>query len=138
MDMTTLAHQDLIDQMTLEESGQAKLVLELEKTYPNALMKGPAADNANQINVTMGQIASIMFYLVPLCLIILILATRHWIEPLLFLLAIGVGQVLIVEFGGEVFRTVPLTGREWASVIGFTSLLAVGGEAVRAIRRKRQ
>ena len=59
-------------------------------------------------------------------------------EFFLILAAIGIGQVLIVEFGGEVFRTVPLTGREWASVIGFTSLLAVGGEAVRAIRRKRQ
>ena len=97
MDPNTLAqyyNDGPLYQMTLEESGQAKLVLELEKTYPNALMKGPAADNANQINVTMGQIASIMFYLVPLCLIILILATRHWIEPLLFLLAIGVAIVL--------------------------------------------
>ena len=53
----------------------------------------------------------------------------------LILLAIAVGQVLIVEWGGEVFRTVPLTGGEWAEVIGLTSLLAFGGEAVRALRR---
>ena len=38
------------------------------------------------------------------------------------------GQVLIVEFGGEVFRTEPLSWMQWAEVIGFTSLLAVGGE----------
>ena len=56
---------------------------------------------------------------------------------LCILLAIAAGQVLIVEFGGEVFRTEPLAWREWAAVIGCTSLLAIGGEAVRALRRKR-
>ena len=56
-------------------------------------------------------------------------------EFFLILLAIAVGQVLIVEWGGEVFRTVPLTGGKWAEVIGLTSLLAFGGEAVRALRR---
>ena len=58
-------------------------------------------------------------------------------EFFLILLAIAAGQVLIVEFGGEVFRTEPLVWREWAAVIGCTSLLAIGGEAVRALRRKR-
>ena len=58
-------------------------------------------------------------------------------EFFLILLAIAAGQVLIVEFGGEVFRTEPLAWREWAAVIGCTSLLAIGGEAVRALRRKR-
>ena len=58
-------------------------------------------------------------------------------EFFLILLAIAVGQVLIVELGGEVFRTVPLTWREWAEVICLTSLLAAGGEAVRALRRRK-
>ena len=58
-------------------------------------------------------------------------------EFFLILLAIAVGQVLIVEFGGEVFRTEPLAWREWAVIIGSTSLIAVGGEIVRAIGRKR-
>ena len=58
-------------------------------------------------------------------------------EFFLILLAIAAGQVLIVEFGGEVFRTEPLAWREWAAVIGCTSLLAIGGEAIRALRRKR-
>ncbi len=57
-------------------------------------------------------------------------------EFFLILLAIGVGQVLIVEVGGEVFRTVPLTLTQWAWVIGGTSLIAVGGELVRALRRR--
>ncbi len=58
-------------------------------------------------------------------------------EFFLILLAIAVGQVLIVEFGGAVFRTVPLSWGEWAAVIGATSLMAFGGEAVRALRRRR-
>lgn len=57
-------------------------------------------------------------------------------EFFLILVAIAVGQVLIVELGGEVFRTEPISVREWACVIGFTSLLAVGGEAVRAVGRR--
>ena len=58
-------------------------------------------------------------------------------EFFLILAAIGIGQVLIVEFGGEVFRTVPLSGTEWLEIVGCTSLLAIGGEIVRAIRRRR-
>lgn len=57
-------------------------------------------------------------------------------EFFLILLAIGIGQVLIVEVGGEVFRTVPLAWRQWAWVIGGTSLIAVGGELVRAVWRR--
>ena len=57
-------------------------------------------------------------------------------EFFLILAAIGIGQVLIVEFGGPVFRTVPLAWGEWAAVIGLTSLIAFGGEAVRALRRR--
>ncbi|EKC65682.1 calcium-translocating P-type ATPase, PMCA-type, partial [human gut metagenome] len=48
-------------------------------------------------------------------------------EFFLILAAIGIGQVLIVEFGGPVFRTVPLTWGEWTAVIGLTSLIAFGG-----------
>lgn len=57
-------------------------------------------------------------------------------EFLLILAAIGIGQVLIVEFGGAVFRTEPLAWGEWAAVIGLTSLIAFGGELVRACRRR--
>ena len=57
-------------------------------------------------------------------------------EFFLILLVIAVGQVLIVEFGGAVFRTVPLSWGEWAAVIGSTSLIAIGGEVVRTRRRR--
>ncbi len=57
-------------------------------------------------------------------------------EFLLILGAIAIGQVLIVEIGGAVFRTVPLALNEWLTVIGATSLLAFGGEAIRALIRR--
>ncbi|MEG1885704.1 MAG: calcium-translocating P-type ATPase, PMCA-type [Alistipes sp.] len=55
---------------------------------------------------------------------------------LLILLLIAVGQVAIVEWGGEVFRTTPLSPMLWVKIIGYTSLIAIGGEIVRHIRRK--
>ncbi len=57
-------------------------------------------------------------------------------EFFLILLAIGAGQFAIVELGGEVFRTVPLSWQEWLVIFGATSLLAWGGEIVRAVKRK--
>ncbi len=57
-------------------------------------------------------------------------------EFFLILLAIGVGQFIIVELGGEVFRTEPLSWRVWLEIIGFTSLMAIGGEVIRALRRR--
>jgi len=57
-------------------------------------------------------------------------------EFFLILAAVGIGQIIIVECGGTVFRTVPLSWQEWLAIIGSASLLAIGGEAVRALRRR--
>ena len=54
------------------------------------------------------------------------------------LLLIFIGQVLIVEFGGEVFRCTPLSMRDWATIIGLTSLLAIGGDVVLGIVQRRK
>ncbi len=47
-----------------------------------------------------------------------------------------IGQIIIVEFGGEVFRTVPLSFKDWVVIIGSTSLVLWIGEIIRAIKRK--
>jgi Ca2+-transporting ATPase len=52
-------------------------------------------------------------------------------------LIILVGQVIIVEFGGNVFRTVPLLLRDWVLIIASTSLVLWIGELARLIGRKR-
>jgi len=48
------------------------------------------------------------------------------------------GQVLIVQFAGEVFRTVPLSFEEWIKVIGGTSVVLWVGELIRMILRLRE
>ena len=49
-----------------------------------------------------------------------------------------IGQIIIVEFGGKVFRTVPLTLTEWLYIIGATSLVLWIGEIYRWIKRIKQ
>ena len=56
---------------------------------------------------------------------------------LFVLLLIIVGQVLIVHFGGRIFRTVPLSGGEWLAIIAATSTVMLVGEIVRLWKRTR-
>ncbi|GAB6012589.1 calcium-translocating P-type ATPase, PMCA-type [Viscerimonas tarda] len=52
------------------------------------------------------------------------------------LLVILIGQLFIVEFGGSVFRTVPLNLRDWLIIIASTSLVLWVGELIRLIKKK--
>ena len=52
------------------------------------------------------------------------------------LLLILVGQILIVSFGGEVFRTTPISWQDWLIVIGSTSIVMWVGEIYRLLKRK--
>jgi Ca2+-transporting ATPase len=45
--------------------------------------------------------------------------------------AIVVGQIVLVQFGGDVFRTVPLTFGEWFEIIAGTSVVLIAGELLR-------
>jgi len=54
---------------------------------------------------------------------------------LITILLILVGQVLIVNFGGEVFRTVPLSLANWLCIIGATSTVLWIGELGRLISK---
>ncbi|MEN9918039.1 MAG: hypothetical protein RL662_475 [Bacteroidota bacterium] len=46
-----------------------------------------------------------------------------------------VGQILIVSFGGDVFRTVPLHLTDWLIIIGATSVVLWLGELVRLFKK---
>ena len=46
-----------------------------------------------------------------------------------------VGQIIIVTFGGKVFRTEPLSVVEWLYIVGGTSIVLWMGEASRAVKR---
>ena len=54
------------------------------------------------------------------------------------LLLILVGQIAIVTWGGDVFRTVPITLRDWAIIVGGTSLVMWAGELSRWIKRRQR
>jgi Ca2+-transporting ATPase len=48
------------------------------------------------------------------------------------------GQFFIVEFGGKIFQTVPLTANDWLKIIAGTSLVLIFGEVFRLFRRQRK
>lgn len=56
----------------------------------------------------------------------------------LVVLAILGGQILIVQFGGAVFRTEPLDFMTWIMIVSSTSLVLWIGELIRLIRRLTQ
>ena len=61
--------------------------------------------------------------------------SRHALGMLSVAVIILIGQIFIVEFGGKVFRTVPLNLTEWIIIITATSLVLVAGEIYRLIKR---
>ena len=61
--------------------------------------------------------------------------SRHALGMISVAGIILIGQIIIVEFGGKVFRTVPLTLTEWIIIIGSTSIVLWVGEIWRWIQR---
>ena len=53
----------------------------------------------------------------------------------LIVLAIIVGQVIIVQYGGAVFRTVPLDWMTWLQIVGLSSCVLWIGEIYRGVKR---
>lgn len=49
---------------------------------------------------------------------------KNW-AFILIALVIVIGQILIVQFSGDMFRTEPLSIRDWGIIIGCTSLIAI-------------
>ena len=60
---------------------------------------------------------------------------RHAMGMICVAAIILIGQIIIVEFGGKVFRTVPLSFNEWIYIIGITSIVLWVGEGWRWIMR---
>ncbi len=56
---------------------------------------------------------------------------------LIIAVAVFLGQVLIIQFGGKAFRTVPLSPKDWLLIVGATSAVLWIGEAKRLLARGR-
>ncbi len=81
-------------QLTADMEQSVQVFDGVRAAFPASIAQGEVANQAQVQSVSMGEISSIMIYVLPLLFIILLLSTRHWVEPLLFLLAIGVAIVL--------------------------------------------
>lgn len=81
-------------QMTIREGEAEQALQAIRDAYPGTVFQGEAANSARISGVSMGEVASIMYYVLPLVLIILLISTRHWLEPVLFLLAIGLAIIV--------------------------------------------
>lgn len=66
-----------------------------------SVLSGEAVNMATVQTVTMSEISKIMLYVIPLVLIILLISTSSWLEPLLFLGAIG--SAIIINEGTNIF-----------------------------------
>lgn len=63
---------------------------------------------------------------------------RHFLKDkgmILVLVLVLVGQWIIVTFGGEMFRTTPLSLHEWLLIVGSTSVVLWVGELWRGFKR---
>lgn len=84
--------------------GQEKATIEQiqELLGENTLMSGAAVEQADAQKLAISQTLKAICVLAPLIILILMLATTSWIEPFIYLLAIGAAA--LINLGSEVFR----------------------------------
>lgn len=66
-----------------------------------SILSGALFNQATIQSLSTGEVSQIMFYMVPLVIIILLISTSSWFEPLLFLIAIGVA--ILINEGTNIF-----------------------------------
>lgn len=89
---------------------------EIRTLYPDCLTAGNAANQARMISVSMKEIGAIIPFVLPIVLLILLISTRHYFEPVLFLLAIGVA-ILLNEGSNYFLGSVSFVTRSSAAVL---------------------
>lgn len=80
--------------VTGEKSQGKALIAALEAQYPDAVLAGDLINQTTLQTVSMGEVGQIMLYVAPLVLIILLLCTGSWLEPLLFAAVIGLAILM--------------------------------------------
>jgi len=88
--------------LTVDEDNAVNIVEQIREIAGNdAVLSGEAVNQAAAQSTTMGEISMIMLYVLPLALIILLLSTSSWFEPVLFLVTIGVA--ILINEGTNIF-----------------------------------
>ena len=88
-------------QTTCDSSNAAAMLDLLYAVDPGVRVEGQLVDQANAQNAVTSEIAQLLAVVVPLVLLILVFGTHAWLEPVPFLLAIGIGIVL--NLGTNIF-----------------------------------
>lgn len=73
----------------------------LEKTQYTFALGGPAVSAFYMREVTTSEVLKITLYVIPIVLLILLIFTNSWIEPLVFLLVVGVA--VLINMGTNIF-----------------------------------
>jgi predicted RND superfamily exporter protein len=99
-------HQNALFQVVFAESDHSQLTNEaMEKLERldggTLLMRGPAVDASRMRRTATAEVFAITLLVVPIFFSILLLSTTSWIEPVLFVAAIGVS--ILVNMGTNVF-----------------------------------
>ena len=89
------------------KDGSALISLTIEKGYEVSVaeqiyaligednaVSGAAVNTASLMNLTGNETKSAMFILIPVIILILLLSTTSWLEPLLYLIAIGISVLI--------------------------------------------
>lgn len=88
--------------VTVDEDDVVNAVASLkEAAGEGAVVVGEAVREATIQTQTMGEIGMILVYAVPLVLLILLLTTTSWFQPVLFILTIGVA--IVINAGTNIF-----------------------------------
>ena len=88
--------------LTIDSDRILSTVTEVRKQAgEDALMEGSAVNTAVATETTGTEVSHIMIIVVPLCLVILLLTTTSWFEPILFLLTIGIA--ILINIGTNLF-----------------------------------
>ncbi len=88
--------------LTVDQDNSVTIVEEIRETAgEGAALSGEAVNQAVARSTTMGEISMIMLYVIPLVLIILLLSTSSWFEPVLFLITIG--AAILINEGTNIF-----------------------------------
>lgn len=88
--------------LSIDSEDSVSVINEIPKiTGENSVLSGEAVNQSCIQTTTMGEISKIMLYVVPLVLLILLLTTSSWLEPVLFLITIG--AAIIINEGTNIF-----------------------------------
>jgi len=69
--------------------------------HHESALRGDVIDNIYSKEIADKEMYKIMFYIVPICLLILLVASRSWLEPVIVLVVLGVG--VMINLGTNIF-----------------------------------